>query len=85
MPYQVKLSSDESLIEQINQDLAGRGFLFWRKFNVSLTNKRLHAYNKFLISESQKIFDLANIDSVYYEKNLMEFGLLSWVWGPSCW
>lgn len=68
MVYEVKLSSDEKIVQQVDQDLAGKGFFFWRKFNIVLTNKRLHAYQKFILSYNQKTFDLANIDSIYQER-----------------
>ena len=68
MPYNVRLSPEETPLNQITQDLAGRGFLFWRKFTVTLTNKRLHAYEKFIVSHSQKTFDLRDLDSIFQEK-----------------
>ena len=70
MSYEVRLSQGEKPIETITQDLAGKGFLFWRKFTVTLTDKRLHAYQKLMISHGQKTFDLRDIDSVYQEKKL---------------
>ena len=69
MSYEVRLSQGEKPIETITQDLAGKGFLFWRKFTVTLTDKRLHAYQKLMISHGQKTFDLRDIDSVYQEKS----------------
>ncbi|HEY4613325.1 MAG TPA: SHOCT domain-containing protein [Bacteroidota bacterium] len=68
MPYQVSLSSDEKVINQITQDLAGKAFFFWRKFTVTLTNKHLHAYQKLIISHGQKTFDLRDLDSIYQER-----------------
>src|SRR5271169_2619147 len=68
MPYEVRLSPEEKVLSEINQDLAGKAFLFWRRFTVTLTNKRLHAYQKLMVSRSQKTFDLRDLDSVYQEK-----------------
>jgi hypothetical protein len=68
MPYEVRLSPEEKTLNQINQDLAGKAFLFWRKFTVTLTNKRLHAYQKLMVSHGQKTFDLRDLDSLYQEK-----------------
>ncbi len=68
MPYEVKLSPEEKVLNQITQDVAGKAFLFWRKFTVTLTNKRLHAYQKLMVSHSQKTFDLRDLDSIYQEK-----------------
>jgi hypothetical protein len=68
MPYEVRLSSEEKILNQITQDLAGKAFLFWRKFTVTLTNKRLHAYQKYMVSHGQKTFDLRDLDSIYQEK-----------------
>lgn len=73
MSYEVKLLQGEKVIETITQDIAGKGFLFWRRFTITLTDKRLHAYQKLMISHSQKTFDLQDIDSVNQEKRLNTF------------
>lgn len=68
MAYEVRLSPEEKMLSQITQDLAGKAFLFWRRFTVTLTDKRLHAYQKFIVSHGQKTFDLRDLDSIYQEK-----------------
>ncbi len=68
MPYEITLSPDEKILKQVTQDLAGKGFLFWRRFTITLTNKRLHAYQKLMVSHGQKTFDLRDLDSIYQER-----------------
>lgn len=77
-------SPDEKVLNGIDQDIARRGLRFWRKFSITLTNKRLHACQRLLFSHGQKTFDLRDIDSIYQEKRLnvldaFGYGLLAFV------
>ena len=68
MKYKVQLVSDEVAVKTIDQNLTSRAFLFWRKFTITLTNKRLHTFQKFIISHAQRSFDLRDVDSIFQEK-----------------
>ena len=79
MKYKVQLVSDEVAIKTIDQNLTSRAFLFWRKFTITLTNKRLHTFQKFVISHAQRSFDLRDVDSIFQEKRFN--GIYSFFFG----
>jgi len=83
MPNALIVSRDERQLAQIKQDLVRRAFLFWRTFSVTLTTKRLHSHQKFLLSDGQKTFDLRDIDSVYQQNRFN--GIRSFFMGVFTW